>query len=99
MAREEPITRVFHDAEDGAWQFHGPAESKREDIAYVCFHRIIDGDRTIEELSDLPLGWSAWRKEVTAAWIRGVTRIWAGTASLRTVVIGILGYYSTCLGP
>jgi len=73
MSGEDPVTRVFHDLEDGAWQFHGPEESKREDLAYVCLHHIIDKDPTIKELSDLPVGWCAWRRDVTAPWVRELT--------------------------
>jgi len=70
MKGDDPVIRVFHDIVDGAWQFHGPDESKREDLAYVCFHHIIDKDPTIKELANLPLGWCAWREKVMAPWIR-----------------------------
>jgi Domain of unknown function (DUF4262) len=73
MSGEDPVTRVFHDLEDGAWQFHGPEESKTGDLAYVCFHHIIDKDATIKDLADLPVGWCAWRKDVTAPWVREET--------------------------
>jgi hypothetical protein len=74
MSGADPVTRVFHDLEDGAWQFHGPEESKKEDIAYVCFHHVVDKDATIKELSDLPVGWCAWRKQVAAPWVREMTQ-------------------------
>ncbi|MFY9561320.1 MAG: DUF4262 domain-containing protein [Terriglobales bacterium] len=74
MTGEDPVTRVFHDLEDGAWQFHGPGESKREDLTYVCFHHILDKDPTIKELADLPRGWCAWRGKVTELWSRELTR-------------------------
>jgi Domain of unknown function (DUF4262) len=70
MKGEDLITRVFHDAEDGAWQFHGPPESKKEDIAIVCFHHIIDKDATINQLADLQPGWCAWREDASSPWIR-----------------------------
>jgi hypothetical protein len=70
MSGDDPITRVFHDVEDGAWQFHGPPESKAEDLAYVCFHHIVDKDLSITELADLPVGWSAWRDDVSGPWQR-----------------------------
>jgi hypothetical protein len=73
MSREDAITRVFHDIEDGAWQFHGPHASKPEDVSYVCFHHIVDRDPTITELSDLPPGWCAWRQIATTPWIRELT--------------------------
>lgn len=73
MAGTDPITRVFHDLDDGAWQFHGPEESKSEDIAYVCFHHIVDKDSTINDLADLPMGWCAWRENVGSPWTRKLT--------------------------
>ena len=56
ISGDDPVTRVFHDASDGAWQFHGPPESKKEDLAIVCFHHIVDRDSTINDLADLELG-------------------------------------------
>ena len=73
MSGEDAITRVFHDFEDRAWQFHGPDESKPEDVSYVCFHHIVDKDPTIKELSDLPPGWCALRGKVMAPWSRELT--------------------------
>jgi hypothetical protein len=73
MSGDDPVTRVFHDVEDGAWQFHGPDESKPEDLAYVCFHHIVDNDTTIKDLADLPVGWCAWRENVKAPWVRELT--------------------------
>ena len=70
MSGEDPITRVFHDLDDGAWQFHGPEESDPNDMAYVCLDCIVDKDATINELHDLPVGWAAWRESVTAPWVR-----------------------------
>lgn len=70
MNGEDAITRVFHDIEDGAWQFHGPGESRSEDATLVCFHHIIDNDPTVRELFDLPRGWCAWREDVAAPWSR-----------------------------
>lgn len=70
MSGEDSITRVFHDIEDGAWQFHGPEESDPEDMAYVCLHCVIDKDATIGELHDLPVGWCAWRENIASPWTR-----------------------------
>jgi hypothetical protein len=70
MNDEEPIVYVSHDTEDGAWQFHGPSESTRESISYVCFHHIVDKDPSINELHDLPTGWCAWRERLSDPWVR-----------------------------
>ena len=70
MSGEDPITRVFHDAEDGAWQFHGPDDSTAEGALYVCLHCIVDIDGSINDLADLPVGWCAWRESPTSPWMR-----------------------------
>ena len=74
MNGDEPILYVFHDAEDGAWQFHGASESMPEDASLICFHHIIDKDSTIKELADLPRGWCAKRERASDAWVREQTR-------------------------
>jgi len=72
ISGDDPIARVFHDVEDGAWQFHGQDESKSEDMTYVCLHHVVDKDPTIKHLADLPVGWCAWRDKVTTPWTREV---------------------------
>ncbi|MCU1296299.1 MAG: hypothetical protein JWO91_577 [Acidobacteriaceae bacterium] len=57
MSGDAPVTRVFHDIE-GAWQFHGPNESKPEEVAYVCFHYIVDRYASIKGSS-----WWAWKEK------------------------------------
>jgi len=73
MNGDDQVTRVFHDIEDGAWQFHGPDESRSEDITYVCFHHVVDRDATIQDLADLATGWCAWRESAFTPWIRELT--------------------------
>jgi hypothetical protein len=70
MRRDEPIVYVSHDIEDGAWQFHGPSESKVESAALVCFHHIVDNDPSVKALSDLPRGWRASRDRTSDPWVR-----------------------------
>lgn len=69
MNDEEPITYVAHDSDDD-WQFHGPSESNREDVAFVCLHHILDKDSSLEKVLDLPCGWIAWREDVVDKWSR-----------------------------
>lgn len=60
MNRQDSVTRVFHEVEDGAWQFLGTGDALVEDVVCACLHHIIDKDPTLKELADLPLGWCAW---------------------------------------
>lgn len=66
------IAHVFHDAEDGAWQFH-TASSKRNSESQpmvVSLRAIVQLDPSIVELADLPLGWHAWRDARNSTWQR-----------------------------
>jgi hypothetical protein len=70
MNKEEPITYVTHDLDDGAWQFHGPSDSPPESAILVCLHCILDWDPSIASLHDLPLGWQASRENPSSPWTR-----------------------------
>ena len=65
------ITYVTHDADDGAWQFHGANETDNlDDARLVALSAIYQLDRSIGSLADLPLGWHAWRATRDDDWIR-----------------------------
>jgi len=72
ISGEEPVLLVTRDVADGAWQFIGATDGSAENITYICFHHVVDKDRTIAELADLPLGWCARRNVVSEPWIREV---------------------------
>lgn len=65
------VADVYHDEDDGAWQFHPKGGTANEENARIvgletmaCLHPSILG------LADLPLGWRAWREHPTAPWQR-----------------------------
>jgi hypothetical protein len=64
------ISYVSHDAEDGAWQFHGsePEATQESDAVVVSLQSILEFDSTILELADLPIGWHASRTAKAAPW-------------------------------
>jgi hypothetical protein len=66
------IHYVYHDEDDGTWQFHsiGGAPSLEEDARLVGLNTIFKLDPTIATLADLPLGWCATREAPDAEWIR-----------------------------
>jgi Domain of unknown function (DUF4262) len=66
----EPVTYVSHDADDGAWQFLGSSMADGGGPVLSCFHHPIDGDPSLTELADLPLGWFAERTKVGEPWVR-----------------------------
>ena len=65
------IYYVGHDANDGAWQFHGPEGFTNEvDAKVVGLKTIVELDPSIVLLVDLPRGWCAWRESVDEVWKR-----------------------------
>lgn len=66
---DEAITYVSHDA-DGDWQFLGDSMANGGGPVLVCLHHPIDGDASLLELADLPLGWCAERENVDRPWVR-----------------------------
>lgn len=65
------IASVSHDEDDGGWQFIGPEGAVEELAMLVGLKEIFKRDRSIGELSDLPLGWRAWRSGPESPWQRG----------------------------
>lgn len=66
---------VHHDDEHQTWEFvNGGGDVSHQgvdDAMMVHVHHILDLDRSIERLSDLPLGWQAWRETPDDEWFRG----------------------------
>ena len=64
------ITTVYHDKEDGAWQFMSNDEIEDfEGVAKVVgLGQIVKMDNTLLEIADLPLGYYAYRKSKDAKW-------------------------------
>jgi hypothetical protein len=65
-----PILFVFHDADDGAWQFHSDDITRSEDMMILALSEIVEIDPTIAELADLPFGWKASRNSPLDSWKR-----------------------------
>jgi len=65
-----PILLVTHDTDDGSWQFLCGSTDDPSDGRVVALASIVDLDVTVAELSDLPLGWRAWRDSPQLPWKR-----------------------------
>ncbi|MER9232155.1 hypothetical protein NKI56_08635 [Mesorhizobium sp. M0622] len=67
------IDYVTHDEDDGQWQFLNlNAGADIADAVLVGLAKMIDIDGSLRELSDLPLGWCAWRHK-DGPWQRAET--------------------------
>jgi hypothetical protein len=66
------ITHVYHDDEDGAWQFHcsHPETNSSDHMMIVALSEVADHDPSIAELHDLPFGWRAVREAPGMPWVR-----------------------------
>ena len=65
-----PVLFVYHDAEDGAWQFHCDENPSASEAVLVCLEHAVGTDPALYELADLPLGWGAARAAPGAPWQR-----------------------------
>jgi hypothetical protein len=63
------ILYASHDIEDGAWQFLDGNRVSMENSAIVSLRSIVEMDNSINELSDLPLGWIATRSSLMSPWM------------------------------
>jgi hypothetical protein len=70
IARHEPVCRVCHDSDDGAWQFLPGGSVTMADAMVVSLSEVVSRDRTLLELADLPLGWVATRENAQSPWRR-----------------------------
>jgi hypothetical protein len=64
------ILFVSHDEDDGGWQFHASEAVSEHDVKVVALKEIVELDRSIMQLADLPLGWVATRKSLGQDWHR-----------------------------
>jgi hypothetical protein len=42
-----------------------------DDLVVACLHHLIELDPSLNDLTDLPLGWQAWRSSPDEEWSRG----------------------------
>ncbi|MGO4108712.1 hypothetical protein [Paenibacillus sp. YAF4_2] len=70
MKREGPVLYVTHDEEDGMWQFLDGEDVIEEEARILSLKQMVDIDPSLIQLSDLPLGWIAWRDTQDSEWVR-----------------------------
>ena len=70
ISKEADIVLVFHDDEDGIWQFLDGYENDEKNAVIISLQEMISIDNSIEEIDDLPLGWVAWRVDRQSVWNR-----------------------------
>ena len=61
------ILYVSHDGEDGSWEFYGKSVDMKNAIL-IPLKKIVELDKTVNDLSDLPCGWIATRNSKNDPW-------------------------------
>lgn len=64
------ILSVWHDSDDGIWQFLDGSDVNIEEAVMVSLEEIVNIDESIIDVADLPLGWVAWREQKGLVWKR-----------------------------
>lgn len=62
-----PILFVLH-AEDGRWHFQNSYDIDFKDVAFPSLYTIVQLDSSLLEISDLPVGWIAYRENINGVW-------------------------------
>ncbi len=65
-----PVLLVAHWADDGSWTFMDGEPFVSRDALVIGLANMVAQDPTLRELSDLPLGWEAWRMAPGQPWQR-----------------------------
>lgn len=64
-----PVLYVYHNEEDGAWEFFGMESITEENARIISLEEIINIDNSILQLADMPLGYYAHRENNKSKWI------------------------------
>ena len=67
------ITYIAHDEDDGAWQFlsNDEVDDLMKAAMLVGLETIIEIDKTVLEVADLPYGYFATRNSIKDQWVIG----------------------------
>lgn len=63
------ILYVYHNSDDGIWQFHSHLNPSANEAVVAGLKEIYDIDNSISELANLPLGYFAYRQSKEENWI------------------------------
>ncbi len=71
VMRGELITAVYHDLDDGSWQFHTDDHDTNSNtvMMLVALSQVANVDPTILELANLPVGHRATRSSLGMTWV------------------------------
>lgn len=67
-----PVLLVTHYLDDHSWAFLDGQIWEPSEALLVTMKSVIDAHPYLDELADLPPGWSATRQDAASPWVRGV---------------------------
>lgn len=68
LEKQSPILIAYH-YDDGSWQFSGKEDNlSDEDFKVISLGEIIEMDKSVLELSDMPINSEATRLSMTSPW-------------------------------
>jgi hypothetical protein len=68
--KKQPVLVVFHYLENDEWVFFADVNPTVDVQLNVALQDLLSLDESLKELSDLPPGWKASRREKGGAWKR-----------------------------
>ena len=68
LEHDADILYVSHDEDDGMWQFLCGGAHGIDDARLISLEEVLALDNSVEKIADLPLGYTATRKNTAAKW-------------------------------
>jgi hypothetical protein len=69
-AGKSPVLLVIHEAGHGGWQFHDGSDVRGQRIVAIAKEDVLKMDPTLINVTDLPVGWQARRRNRADVWVR-----------------------------
>lgn len=66
--REKDVMIVFHDEEDGAWQFFDGGKVCKDNVMIISLKEMVDLDSSIKHLAGMKTGYFAVRESIESDW-------------------------------
>lgn len=62
LENKDKIYTVYHDSDDGMWQFIGTSDSDNSEVCLVSLEEICKLDDSVNDLYDMPCGFMAYKE-------------------------------------
>jgi len=62
LENKDKIYTVYHDSDDGMWQFIGNSDSDNSEVCLVSLEEICKLDDSVNDLYDMPCGFMVYKE-------------------------------------